>query len=235
MATSKQIQQVRIGAYVFKLGGYVPFAGFPINIDSWNVNINYTPDFLGDALQQALTGYERGGTMGWRAIANIDLNNTRPAQATEILKLLNVMQSQFNRQFYPQTGTVNAGTASSSTVVITNGVQINNHYTGLILFNTAENEGYKITDYVGSTRVATLNGNTSTWSGDPIQVLVPPAYPTIIGLAPDTNDNNIEFYNIESGSTFGIQRELTIGTQSISFQLRGVQRKQIIPDNVRIG
>jgi hypothetical protein len=235
MATGKQILQVRIGAYVFKLGGYVPFAGFPVNIDCWNIDINYTPDFLGDAIQQALTGYERGGTMGWRAIANIELNNTTSAQATEILKLLNVMQSQFNRQFYPQTGTVSAGTVTSSTVVITNGVQINNHYTGLILFNTAENEGYKITDYVGSTRVATVDGNTTTWSGDPIQVLVPPAYPTIIGLAPDTNDNNIEFYNIESGTTFGIQRELTVGLQSIGFQLRGVQRKQIIPDNVRIG
>lgn len=237
MATGKQILQVRIGAYVYKLDGYVAFTGQPNNIDCWNIDIVYEPDFLGDVSQQALTGYERGGTMGWRAVANVDLNNSRPAEATKILTLLNSMQSQYNRLFYPASGSVAAGTTSqvNKTVVITNGVQNNNYYTGLDLYNLDRQQTRRITNYVGSTRVATVSGDIGSWvAGDQIQVYVPPAYPTIIGLSPDTNANNIEYFNIQGGSSFGINRELTIGTQSINIQLRGVERKQTIPDAVRI-
>jgi hypothetical protein len=245
MATGKQIFQVRIGAYVYKLGGYVAFTGQPNNIDCWNIDIVYEPDFLGDVSQQALTGYERGGTMGWRAVANVDLNNSRPAEATKILTLLNSMQSQYNRLFYPASGSVAAGTISriNKTVTITgtNVSSSNNFYTGLDLYNVTRDERRRITNYVGSTNVATVSGEIDSWLGsgdsggpDQIQVYVPPAYPTIIGLSPDTNANNIEYFNIQGGSSFGINRELTIGTQSINIQLRGVERKQTIPDAVRI-
>lgn len=236
MATSKQVFQVRIGAYVYKLGGYIAFEGFPKTIDCWNLDIQYQPDFLGESVQQALTGYERGGTMGWRAIANVDLDNTSPSESTKILSLLNVMQSQYNRLFYPETGNVLAGTVGASTVVITDGVQVNNTYTGLDVYNITRQQTRRITNYVGSTRVATLDSSIPSWvAGDQIQIYAPPAYPTIIGLSPDGSDNNIEYFNIEGGSNFGIQRQLTIGTQSINIQLRGVERKQTIPDNVRIG
>ena len=237
MATSKQILQVRIGAYVYKLGGYVAFTGQPNDIDCWNIDISYEPDFLGDVSQKALTGYERGGTMGWRAIANVDLNNTRPAQATKILTLLNLMQSQFNRLFYPATGNVSAGSTSTidKTVLVTDGSTNAQAYTGLNLYNATRDETSRITNYT-SGRVATLNDAITSWeAGDSIRVIVPPEYPTIIGLSPDTNANNIEYFNIQGGSSFGINRELTIGTQSINIQLRGVERKQTIPDNVRIG
>jgi hypothetical protein len=238
MATSKQIFKVKIGAYVYKLGAYIPFTGFPKEIECWNLDMEYQPDFLGDSVQQALTGYERGGTMGWRAIANVDLDNTSASESTKILSLLNVMQSQYNRLFYPETGSVAAGTVSAlnSTVVITGGVQVNNTYTGLDVYNITRQQTRRITNYVGSSRVATVDGSISSWvAGDQIQVYAPPAYATIIGLSPDGNNANIEYFNIEGGSNFGIQRQLTIGTQSINIQLRGVQRKQNIPDNVRIG
>jgi hypothetical protein len=239
MATSKQVYQVKIGAYVYKLGGYLPYTGQPADIDCWNIDISYEPDFLGDVSQQALTGYERGGTMGWRAIANVDLNNTRPAEATKILTLLNLMQSQFNRLFYPDAASVSvvAGTVSleNRTVVITGGVQTDNYYTGLDVYNITRAQTRRVIDYVGSTRVATLDDEIASWDeDDDIQVYVPPAYPTIIGLSPDTNGSNLEYYNIQGGSSFGITREFTVGTQSINIQLRGVERKQTIPDNVRI-
>jgi hypothetical protein len=236
MATGKQIFQVSIGAYVYKLGGYVAFTGQPNNIDCWNIDIVYEPDFLGDVSQQALTGYERGGTMGWRAVANVDLNNSRPAEATKILTLLNSMQSQFNRLFYPATGNVSAGSTSTidKTVLVTDGSTNAQAYTGLNLYNATRDETRRITNYT-SGRVATLNDAITSWeAGDSIRVIVPPAYPTIIGLSPDTNANNIEYFNIQGGSSFGINRELTIGTQSINIQLRGVERKQTIPDAVRI-
>jgi hypothetical protein len=239
MATSKQITQVKIGAYVYKLGGYVAFTGQPDDINCWNIDIIYEPDFLGDTVQQALTGYERGGTMGWRAIANVDLNNSTPAEATKIRTLLNLMQSQYDRQFYPATGNVNLGAISliNNTVVITDGSTNAQAYTGLNLYNATRDETRRITNYT-SGRVATLQGDISSWSSSPadsIRVIVPPEYPTIIGLSPDTNGSNLEYYNIQGGSNFGINRELTIGTQSISIGLRGVERKQTIPDNVRIG
>ena len=238
MATSKQVYQVKIGAYVYKLGGYLPYTGQPADIDCWNIDISYEPDFLGDVSQQALTGYERGGTMGWRAIANVDLNNTRPAEATKILTLLNLMQSQFNRLFYPASGSVVAGTVSleNRTVVITGGVQTDNYYTGLDVYNITQGETRRIIDYIGADRRAFLDDSITGWQSgiDLIQVYVPPAYPTIIGLSPDTNGSNLEYYNIQGGSSFGITREFTVGTQSINIQLRGVERKQTIPDNVRI-
>lgn len=237
MATSKQVFQVRIGAYVYKLGGYIAFTGFPKTIDCWNLDIQYQPDFLGESVQQALTGYERGGTMGWRAIANVDLDNTSPTESTKILSLLNVMQSQYNRLFYPAIGTVTNINPNSglSTVFITSGEAIANTYTGLNLYNVTRQQTFRITNYT-SARVATLDGDITSWNdADQIQIYAPPAYPTIIGLSPDGNDSNIEYFNIEGGSNFGIQRQLTIGTQSINIQLRGVERKQTIPDNVRIG
>jgi hypothetical protein len=231
---------------VYKLGGYVAFTGQPNDIDCWNIDISYEPDFLGDVSQKALTGYERGGTMGWRAIANVDLNNTRPAEATKIRTVLNLMQSQFNRLFYPASGSVPAGSISQEDKTITiTGTDVsssNNSYTGLVLYNVTRQESRRITNYVGSSKVATVSGEIDSWLGsgdsggpDQIQVYVPPEYPTIIGLSPDTNANNIEYFNIQGGSSFGINRELTIGTQSINIQLRGVERKQTIPDNVRIG
>jgi hypothetical protein len=238
MATSKQVFQNRIGVYVYKLGVYIQFEGYPKTIDSWNLDIEYLPDFLGDTVQQALTGYERGGTMGWRAVANLQLNSTTKTEAEIILKLFNVMQSQYHRLFFPESGTTTFSAKSdvSKTVTITNGSTTANAYTGLDLYNITKDDRYRITNYTAG-RVATVDGDINLWAidSDTIQVTVPPSYPTIIGLSPDTSDNNIEYFNIESGSTFGIQRQLTIGTQSINIQLRGVERKQNIPDNVRIG
>jgi hypothetical protein len=122
------------------------------------------------------------------------------------------------------------------TVVITGGVQTDNYYTGLDVYNITQGETRRIIDYIGADRRAFLDDSITGWQSgiDLIQVYVPPAYPTIIGLSPDTNSSNLEYYNIQGGSLFGITREFTVGTQSINIQLRGVERKQTIPDNVRI-
>ena len=175
--------------------------------------------------------------LGFRAQASLDLNNSFPSYSNTIRALLNKLPSQYDRLFYPNSGTVLSGTTSVSnkTVVITSGVQVNNTYTGLNLYNLDTDETRRITNYVGSTRVATLAGeNLTGWgSGDEIQVLVPPSYPTIVGVSPDANEANIEYFNVSS-NTFGIQRELTIGIQSINLELRGVLRKETVPDHLRI-
>jgi hypothetical protein len=236
MSVDKQVSSVYIGAYVYKLGGFVAFAGYPVTVPIWNYDFRYNEDFLGASVQNALNGYERGGVLGFRAQASLDLNNSFPSSATIIRSLLNKLPSQYNRLFYPNTGSVSAGTTDVGTknVVITGGVQIDNTYTGLDLYNSTQDETRRITAYTGSSRVATLDSAIAGWAnGNAIQVLVPPSYPTIVGVSPDADTANIEYFNVTS-NTFGIQRELTIGIQSINLELRGVLRKETVPDHLRI-
>ncbi len=236
MSVSKQISSVYIGAYVYKLGGFVAFAGYPVTIPIWNYDFRYNEDFLGASVQNALNGYERGGVLGFRAQASLDLNNSFPSYSNTIRALLNKLPSQYDRLFFPNsgTGTFTAKSDIDKNVTITNGSTIPNAYTGLILYNKTVENRYRITNYTAG-RVATVDGNINAWENgtDEIQVLVPPSYPTIVGVSPDGNEANIEYFNVSS-NTFGIQRELTIGIQSINLELRGVLRKETVPDHLRI-
>lgn len=229
MGVTKQTTQIYMGAYIRTGSTYKPFSGYPILFDVWNSEITEEADFLGGSVTQALSGYERGNPMGFRSVARIDLNNSRPASSSAILTLLNLFASQYKRIFYSNT----LGTTTSTTVVLSGAVTTNNYYKGLLVFNSTLNQTRTITDYDGATRVATLSSPVSWSSGNSFQVIVPVSIPTIMGITVDATNNNYLYFNLES-SVFGVQRQLTIGDQLISINLRGVERKQVMADNVRI-
>jgi hypothetical protein len=172
--------------------------------------------------------------MGWRTKIDVFLDNSTTAHSSTIRALLSLMSSQYARTFF----TTTVGTVSGNTIEITNGVQIDNFYQGLVVINdTVSFEQAKIVSYVGTSRVATLD-RTPTWvAGNNMRVIARSNYPTILGISPDatqvTVDGKIIFCNLLDG-TYGIERQLTVGKQVIQLNLTEVERKQNINDELRI-
>jgi hypothetical protein len=238
MASAKQSNTIFMGAFIRTGGVPKPFVvsgtPYPISFDVWNISIEEQSDFLSSPNTQTLSGFERGNPMGYRTFANIDLNNSVPSSSTKILTLMNLFGSQFNRPFFATTITA----VSSPNVTIVNGIASANYYNGLIVRNTSvSNQTRRIVSYA-SNGVAVLDSEFSGWSnGNNIIIEVPPSIPTIMGITADSasqTNSNLLYFNLDS-SIFGIRREVTIGNQAISIQLRGVDRKFTMADNVRIG
>ena len=235
MASNKQDFQIYMGAYIYTNGTFKPFVvsgtPYPILFDVWNINFEERTDFLGSPNTQTLAGYERGNPMGYRTFCTIDLNNNFPSRSSGILTLLNLFTSQFKRPFLSTTIT----SVSSPDVTIVGGVATTDYYTGLIVRNTdVSNQTRTITGYT-SGGVATLDSSFSGWADDDNVVIeVPASIPTIMGVTADSTNSNYMFFNLDS-SIFGIHRQLTVGNQIISIDLRGLFRKTIIADNMRIG
>lgn len=233
MSTSKQVSSVLIGAFIYN-GAYRGFSGYPITLPIWNVSYRDKADFLTNPVTRSLNGFERGNPMGWRSEVTVSLDNSTPANSSSIRALLSLMSSQYTRTFF----TTTIGTVSGNTIVITNGVQIDNFYQGLVVINdTVSFEQAKILSYVGSTRVATLDRFPTWASGNNMRVVARSNYPTILGISPDatqvTVNGKIIFCNLLDG-TFGIERQLTVGNQVIQMNLTEVERKQNINDELRI-
>lgn len=250
MASSKQNSTIWMGAYILTGGTYKPFYGYPIEFDVWNIDIEEQADFLGSANTQTLSGFERGNPMGFRTYANLDLDNSYPSDSSKILTLLNLLPSQYTRIFAnkKQSDGTNLVTTSvlTSTTFTSAGLGSlgNDYYNGLLVYNSTKNQTVPIVDYTSSTTTVTISGDISSWTaggGDSIQILVPPSIPTLIGLTADyvspkplPDSSSMMYFNVDS-SIFGISRDLTIGNQVISMNLRGITRKSFMSDNVRIG
>ena len=243
MASNKQNFKIWMGAYILTGGTYKPFYGYPIEFDVWNIDIEEQADFLGSANTQTLSGFERGNPMGFRTYARLDLDNSYPSDASKILTLLNLLPSQYNRIFANKkqsdgTNLVTTSVLTSTTFTSAGlGTLGNDYYNGLLVYNSTKNQTVPIVDYTSSTTTVTISGDISSWTaggGDSIQILVPPSIPTLIGLTADSTNANIMYFNVDS-SIFGISREITVGNQVISMNLRGITRKSFMSDNVRIG
>lgn len=224
-----------MGAYIYTGTTYKPFvisgSNNPKLFDVWNVDITERSDYLGSPNTQTLAGYERGNPMGFRTFASIDLDNSYPSSSSNILTLLNLFPSQFKRPFLATT----INSVSSPNVTIVNGVATADYYNGLLLRNADRgDETRRIVDYA-SNGVATLDSAFTGWQNDDDVVIeVPPSIPTIMGITADSTNSNYMYFNLDS-SIFGIRRELTVGNQIITIELRGLARKPFMADNVRIG
>lgn len=231
MASNKQDFQINMGAYIYTNDKFKPFASYPALFDVWNINFEERTDFLGSPNTQTLAGFERGNPMGYRTFCTIDLNNNFPSKSSGILTLLNLFASQFKRPFLSTTITA----VSSPNVTIVGGEATTDYYTGLLLRNTSvSNQTRTIIGYT-SGGVATLDSPFSGFAnGNNVVIEVPASIPTIMGVTADSTNSNTMFFNLDS-SIFGIHRQLTVGNQIISIDLRGLFRKTIIADNMRIG
>jgi hypothetical protein len=229
MSTIKQVSTVKMGVYIYN-GGYRAFSGYPVSLPVWNVNFQDKADFLTSPVTRSLNGFERGNPMGWRTKVDVFLDNSMSANSSTIRALMSLMSSQYARTFF----TTTVGTVTGNTIVITNGVQTNNFYNGLIAVNDTLGQSIQIVSYVGSSRVATLASAPTGWvAGNNMRVVARSNYPTVLGVSLDNTDANVVYCNLLDGS-FGIERQLTVGKQVIQLSLTEVERKQNIDDKLRI-
>lgn len=224
----KQVTDIFMGAYIyngapldqtsfraFQLVQTSPTgASYPISYKAWNVSYRYNSDFLGGAMQDTLSGYQRGNPMGHRLNVTINLNNSLPTDSEKIRTLLNFTASRYDRQFW----NIGGGSGSGSTVNFSDTNLPNDYFKGLT-----------VVDHVGKERTIIASTPTSittlaplgSWNATSQKVIAKPSHPTIIGVSFTDNSSNIEYYNI-SNNTFGIERELTVGNQIIQLNLTGV-------------
>lgn len=231
MSSSKQVTACKIGVYAYN-GGYRAYEGYPVDIDTWNVDGIARPEWLeGSSSTRALSGYLRANSLSYRSSLRIDLDNSLPGTATTIRTLFNKLSSKYVQDFYAVT-TNGAGTGSSTLVLTNAAPNVDDYFNGMIVSGLTGGD-VRITDYVGATRTATLAANRTWTNGNALTVKVQPNLPTVIGASVDTDAGNIIYYTITDAS-FGILREMTIGRQRAVIELVAVNDSQTIPDGFRI-
>jgi hypothetical protein len=232
MSTSaKQISTVTIALYAYN-GDYRIFTGYPKTYKVWNSNFVAESDFQGSSTVESLTGFERGGLQGYRSNCRIDLDNTYKTDALDIQNLLDDIVSQM-----PQKRTIFTGTPN---VISGFEVTLPSSASAVAQFY----KGFEITDGLGNTFIITnyTSGRVATLSGEPpvgwdnvvIYIKPPDSMNTIVRISPTASVGDGEFYNL-TGSTFGVNRQLTVGSQVITLNFRGVERKFSVSNNMRIG
>jgi len=220
---------------------WTPIDGYPLSFDIWSVSYKAVREYISTPLTTALMGYERGNTSGIRLRASISLRNTNSAQSEALRQLIGLMSSQYDRTIVQAqiTNIVSSNATQSlfdTNLTATYPNTISNAYQGA--FVQDNNGSFLCTRYSQNATIKqfTVNGNVvdAGWTtGTNINVYLPPSVPTVIGLSTDETESNMHFYN-PVGSTFGIERELTIGNQIISFDLKSVDRFQYAPTNLKL-
>lgn len=115
------------------------------------------------------------------------------------------------------------------------------YFKGLFLYNAEANKRnyFRILSNTNglnpSIRVeGEIKPGTDDWEvGDLVQVVLPIGIPSTIGASTDNTEGNISLYNLVGGA-YGVERELTIGNQLISMDLRGIDRRDNIPSKIVI-
>jgi hypothetical protein len=128
-----------------------------------------------------------------------------------------------------------SGTGTGITAhVLTSGAPATDDYFNGMRISGLTGGDVVITDYVGSTRTATL-ASARTWTNAlALTVKVTPSLPIVIGVSMDDTTGNILYYNLIGGA-YGIDRQMTLGRQRVSMNLEGVMDVQNIDDSFRIG
>jgi hypothetical protein len=231
MSSAKQVTEVKIGVYAYN-GGYRAFEGYPIDLSTWNVDGMVSPEwFEGSAHTRALSGYLRANSLSYRPKLRLDLDNSLPASATVIRNLMNKISSKYVQTFYAVT-TSGTGTGITALVLTSGAPNVDDYFNGMIISGLTGGD-VRVTDYVGSTRTATLAAARTWTNANALTVKVQPNLPILIGCSIDTDAGNILYYTIEDAS-YGILREMTVGRQRATIALLGVNDVQDIPDGFRI-
>lgn len=230
MATQRKIEFIYLSLFIYN-GAFRQWPGYPVALKIVDVNFRNELEFTTDqSHRRAYNGFEKGNPSAWRLIADFSFDNWNRSTSSGLRQILQEHASAFERIFFQST----AGTLGSTTVVITGGVQTDDYYNGLTLYNQTRGEIRIVTDYLGATRTASLDANTAGWSsGDTIYLLIRPNMPTYFGISIDDNTANMVHCNLV-GSSYGIIRQQLIGKQEIEAQFRSVLPMQFIPDSLRI-
>ena len=231
MSTTTQVSAIKMGVYAYN-GAYRAFEGYPISFDTWNVNADNRPEWIeGSPVTTALSGYKRANRLSYRPTLSIDLDNTYGTSATNLRTLLNKLSGKYVQNFYAVT-TSGTGTGSTTLVLTAGAPAVDDYFNGMRISGLTGGDVF-ITDYVGSTRTATLASARDWTNALALTVKVLPNLPIVLGVSLDDDTGNIIYYNI-IGGVYGIARQLTVGSQRVSMELEGVLDVQDIDDSFRI-
>ena len=243
MATSKDVDTIKIGAFYYN-GAYRAFhtasnstATYPVSLPVWEATYDSELEFVNDAVTQSLAGKERGNPSGYRATVNLFLDNSYPADASNIRTLLDKFVNQFDRTVL-QTST---GTKTALSAVLSFGVGAGNddYYNNLVMIDTSDvaNQAL-ITDYNSTTKVATVTPiagiSDIALSYSNVTIVAKPNIPTVLGVSTDNDNSNLIYCNL-TGGNFGFKRESTVNMQMIQLTGREIDRAQTISDKYRVG
>lgn len=229
----KQVTQIKMGAYIYNgapldMTSFRAFQTYPKSYKVWNVKYEYSPDFLGGAVQNTLSGYQRGNPLGHRLKCDISLNNALPDDTEAIRELLNLTASRFDRGFWNIGSTTTTG---ANTITFSNTGLPTDYYKALTIQDG--NGLQRLILSSTATSITTVTPLGGSWNNANNLVVVKPSHPTIIGVSFDDNEVNIQYFNIQSDS-FGINRELTVGNQIIQISLTGVFAEGTMNSNIVI-
>jgi hypothetical protein len=220
---SRQQRLIKIGAYFFN-GAFREIPDTLKDYPIWNHRFSAELEFRSSAVNKALSGFERGNVSGYRVLFTADLRNTYTTDVADLRVLFSLFASESRRIIQTLTPT----SANSTTIVLPSGASsANGYYNGTYLVQGSLKT--RVVSYVGSTRTATVEGDTLTTAST--DVVLFPDKPTILGISKDTNANNIIYYNM-TNSAIALARELTVGSQSISLQARSIERFSEIPQSL---
>lgn len=230
--SAKQVKQIQMGAYIYNgapldMTSFRAFTTFPQSYKVWNVRYEYVADFLGGAVRNTLSGYQRGNPMGHRLNVNINLNNATPADTEAIRNLLNQCASRYDRFFFPLSGVSVTG---DKTLSFTSTGLASDYFKALSV--QAGDGKQRLIESSTATTLTTVS-SLGTWNTTSNWIIAKPSHPTIIGVSFDNDPSKMQYFNLAS-ETFGLNRELTVGNSIIQMNLTGVFADAEIHSNIVI-
>lgn len=237
----KQVTQIKMGAYIYNgapldMTSFRAFQTYPNSYKVWNVKYEYSPDFLGGAVQNTLSGYQRGNPLGHRLKCDISLNNALRTDTLAIRELLNLTASRYDRGFWTLGSTTTVADGDDNKLIYDEAPVLPvNYFKGLTVEDGSERQRLILSSTATSDGEIIITTVTvlGDWNNASNTVWVKPSHPTIIGVSFDDDVVNMQYFNIQSDS-FGINRELTVGNQIIQMSLTGVFAEGTMNSNIVI-
>jgi hypothetical protein len=237
MSITRQITVVNMIPAFFNGAGYFAFEGSVTSdylFKAWNLTAEWTPEYYGGQVDQALSGRLRSNFRGYRLKLTLQLDNS--TEADKIRNLFNKFSGGYNRTFYSLVTNGSAGTASGTVTFTSAAPAVSGYFTGVLLSGLTGGTT-TVTNYTAS-RVASLAG-LRTWT-DALSVTasIQPNIATLIlfdieGTSSTYTDSDL-IPCVVLANNYGVSRQSTIQQQRVGIELQSVELYKEIPDSYRI-
>jgi hypothetical protein len=217
--------------------GYFAFEGSATSdylFKAWNLTAEWTPEYYGGQVDQALSGRLRSNFRGYRLKLTLQLDNS--TEADKIRTFFNLMSAGYDRTFYSVVTSGSAGSPSTSLTLSSAAPAVSGYFTGLLLSGLTGGDTL-ITNYTAG-RVATISP-ARTWNGGvTITAKVQPNFSTLVlfdieGTSSTYTDTDL-IPCVVLANNYGVSRQSTIQQQRVGIELQSVELYKEIPDSYRI-
>jgi len=237
MSITRQVSVVNMIPAYNNGVGYFAFDGSATSkylFKAWNVNAEWVPEFYGSETDVALSGRLRSNFRGYRLKASLQLDNS--TEGNKILDLFNTLSRGYPRTVYPLV-TNGTGAASLSLVLSASAPNVNDYFNNLFISGLTGGD-VVVTDYVGSTRTATLQSARTWATALAVSAVLKQNFATHIlfdieGTSATYTDADL-IPCVVSSNNFSLARQSTIHQQRISIEVSSVELFKEIPDSYRV-